>query len=200
MGFEVYKDMTEILQDDFCGEYRISHFTIDRNTFEGIRAILRLGIPEGSYVRLTRGYECIMSETPMEKRSNLKFVNKAHGRVLVAGLGIGMILLAIQDKPEVEEIIVVEMSQEVIDLVQPQLPLNNKVKIVHEDIFEYIPEGKFNTIYFDIWATYNSDTYEDEMVPLMDQYITHLVSDKEDPNRYIDCWAKDAARYNRELI
>lgn len=197
---ELYKDMTALLEDDRQGRFGIDHFTIDSNTLSGARAMIRQGIPAGEYVRLTDGFEVVMSNTPMEKRTNRQFVETAHGRVLIGGLGIGMIILAIQDKEDVNEIIVIEKNQEVIDLIQPQLNFNNKVKIVKGDVFTYEPEGKFNTIYMDIWYAIGSDIYKEEMMPLMKRYRKYLVSKLEDPNRWIDCWAKNNAKYDRELI
>lgn len=197
---ELYKDMTALLEDDRQGRFGIDHFTIDPNTLSGARAMIRQGIPAGEYVRLTDGFAVVMSNTPMEKRTNRQFVETAHGRVLIGGLGIGMIILAIQDKEDIDEIIVIEKNQEVIDLIQPQLKFNSKVKIVKGDVFTYEPEGKFNTIYMDIWYTIGSDIYEEEMKPLIKRYRKYLVSKSEDPNCWIDCWAKNNAKYDRELI
>lgn len=192
----VYANMAEILQDREGDMFRLSHFTVDENS--DFRT--RMSIPHGRYIRLTHGSDVVMSDTLMEKRTNLNFVVNAHGKVLVAGLGIGMILLAIQDKPEVQKIVVVEKYQEVIDLVADQLPLNDKVEIVVGDINEYVPIEKFNTIYFDIWNWIHSDVYDDEMKPLISKFRKYLVSKAEDPNRFIDCWAKNEAKNNRNLI
>ena len=82
-----------------------------------------------------------------------------------------------------------EKYQEVIDLVKDQLPLNDKVRIIQGDIFEYEPEDKFNTIYLDIWNNANSRRiYETEQRPLRMRYRKYLVTKAEDENRWIDCW------------
>jgi 16S rRNA A1518/A1519 N6-dimethyltransferase RsmA/KsgA/DIM1 with predicted DNA glycosylase/AP lyase activity len=90
-----------------------------------------------------------MSNTPMEHRTNREVIRKANGHVFIAGLGIGMILLPIQEKENVSSIIVLEKFQAVIDIVAPQLPLNDKVTIIKGDVFDYqFPNGtKFDTIY-----------------------------------------------------
>ena len=54
-------------------------------------------------------------------------------------------------------------NKEVIELIQKQLPLNEKVKIINEDVFNYKPTQKFNTIYMDIWNYINKDVYENEV-------------------------------------
>lgn len=187
----IYKDMAEILRDGQCGEYRLEHFTITDKDFI---AKVRSGIPNGTYVSLKHRGGIVMSNTPMEQQTNLDFVSKAHGKVLIGGLGIGMIILAIQDKENVEQITVVEKSKEVVELVASQLPLNEKVNIVIDDVHTYKPNMKYNTIYMDIWNYINKDVYERDMKPLIARYRRHLVEKTEDEQRYIDCWCKYQAK------
>lgn len=181
----MYKNMSEILKDGKCGNFKLSHFKVTENDFY---ATVRCGIPTGTYIKLTNGIECVMSNTPMEERTNSDFVCSAHGKVLIGGLGIGMILLAIQDREEIAEITVIEKNKEVIDLVGSQLPLNSKVKIVNADVFDYVPETKYNTIYMDIWNTINTEIYEEQMFPLIEKYKQYLVPESEDDDTFIDCW------------
>lgn len=187
----MYHNMFEILEDKKVGDFELSHFEIGEKDFI---AMYRMGISAGRYVKLSHNGECVMSDTDTEKRTNSSFVINAHGKVLIGGLGIGLILLAIQDKEEVWHITVVEKNKEVIELVGSQLPLNSKVHIVHDDVFEYKPLFKYNTIYMDIWNYINSDVYEREMKPLISRYRRYLIPKSEDENRYIDCWCKHEAK------
>ena len=182
--------MTEILKDGKAGDFELTHFEIGKND---LYAILH-GIPCGKFIKLTHRGEVVMSDTAMEKRTNRDFVVKAHGNVLIGGLGIGLILLAIQDKEDIEQITVVEKNKEVIELVGNQLPLNSKVNIVNDDVFEYKPLFKYNTIYMDIWNYINENIYNDQMKPLISRYRRYLVPKSEDENRYIDCWCKRQAK------
>ena len=186
----MYEKMCEILKEKTIGDFAIHHFEIDEHD---LYARLH-GIESGKYVKLTQNEEVVMSDTKMEKETNAAFVRSAHGNVLVGGLGIGLIVLAIQDKEDVETITVLEKNKEVIDLVQNQLPLNEKVRIVQDDVFTYTPQDKYNTIYLDVWNCINEDIYEHEMKPLMSKYRKHLVAKKDDPNRYIDCWCRLEAK------
>lgn len=186
----MYVNMSDILQERKVGDYALEKFEIGEND---IYAMIHR-IPCGKYIRLRHGIEVVMSDTDMEKRTNARFVANAHGNVLIGGLGIGMILLAIQDKSNVEKIIVVEKSEEVIELVKDQLPLNNKVEIVHADVWEYVPLCKFNTIYMDIWNFINTDVYKDSMKPLLSRYRKFLIAKEDDANRYIDCWCRNEAK------
>lgn len=186
----MYANMAEILKDGKTGDFELSHFEIGENN---LYAMFH-GIPCGKFVRLLHNGSVVMSDTDMEKRTNANFVRNAHGNVLIGGLGIGLILLAIQDKPEVEKIVVVEKHKEVIDLVKDQLPLNGKVDVVNADVWEYTPAEKFNTIYMDIWNYINTDVYRDSMKPLIVRYRKFLVSKENDPSRFIDCWCKKEAK------
>ena len=197
-----YENMADILTEKQSGNYALKKFTIDCNNFRAIMS----GIPCGEYISL-RGPDndgdgmntLLMSNTPMEKRTNSNFVLKANGDVLIAGLGLGLIILPIQNKPEVTSITVIEKSKEVIEIVGSQLPLNNKVKIINDDIFKYAPECKYDTIYLDIWPYVNEDVYEEEMKPLKQKYRKYLVSKNKNPNRFLKCWAELEARYGKPL-
>lgn len=192
----MYKNMPSILKDGQVGDFKLQHYDISDNNFY---AIVRCGIPPGTYIRLINRCDCVMSDTPMEKETNRDFVRNAHGNVLIGGLGIGLIILAIQDKEDVKQITVVEKNREVIELVGKQLPLNSKVCIVNDDVFEYKPLLKYNTIYMDIWNYINEDVYNEQMKPLINRYRKYLVPKTEDENRYIDCWCKRQAK-NGERI
>lgn len=192
----MYKNMPSILKDGQVGDFKLQHYDISDNNFY---AIVRCGIPPGTYIRLINRCDCVMSDTPMEKETNRDFVRNAHGNVLIGGLGIGLIILAIQDKEDVKQITVVEKNREVIELVGKQLPLNSKVCIVNDDVFEYKPLLKYNTIYMDIWNYINEDVYNKQMKPLINRYRKYLVPKTEDENRYIDCWCKRQAK-NGERI
>ena len=74
------------------------------------------------------------------------------------------------------------------------MEVKHKVAIVNDDVFEYKPDLKYNTIYMDIWNYINEDVYREEMKPLINRYRKYLVPQSEDENRYIDCWCKYQAK------
>lgn len=196
----IYKNMTSLLVNAQHGDFKIEHFTIDKNN---LQAVLEC-IPSGEYVSLTQNGRCIMSNTPMECRTNAHFVTWAHGDVLIGGLGIGMIVLAIQDKPDVKSITIIEKSNDVITMMlnQPNIYFNEKVDIVHGDVFTWRPQKgqKFDCIYMDIWPYINEDVYHDEMVPLKRKYAHYLKSKSESPDRFNTCWAEWYAKTRRRLV
>lgn len=196
----LYKDMSAILEDAQSGDFKIEHFTIDKNN---LRAAIE-GIPLGEYVSLTHHRTCIMSNTPMEQRTNAHFVTWAHGDVLIGGLGLGMIVLAIQDKPDVKSITIIEKEPDVISLIeaQPGVQFNEKVKIICGDVFTWKPEKgkKFDCIYMDIWPYINGDVYQKEMLPLKRRYAHWMKPKSESPDRFNTCWAEWYAKTGRRLV
>lgn len=193
----MYYKMEELLEDREIGDWKLEKFMINNNDF---MAKIQ-GIMPGTYVRLLYKEECVMSNTDMEKRTNMDFCINAHGDVLIGGLGIGMIILAIQDKPEVKSITVIEKNQEVIDMIATQLNFNEKVNIVCADVFEWKSERgiKYDVSYMDIWNYVSKDIYEKEMKFLKRRYTRFLRPKKENPNRYNKCWAEYQARTGRRL-
>lgn len=144
---------------------------------------------DGTYVRLHVNGELMMSDTNMEKYSNSDFVYHAHGKILIAGLGLGLVLKNILDKEEVTEVIVIEKYQDVIDLVAPKFD-SPKLKIICADINEWKPAKgeKFNVIYFDIWPTICEDNL-DEMKVLHNRFKFFV--DRADTKCWMNSWLKD---------
>ncbi|MBO6293441.1 MAG: hypothetical protein J6N51_14475 [Selenomonas sp.] len=191
----MFKDMTTLLQDRKKGNAEIQKFTISPYDF---RAIYLDHLIEGKeYVRLMVDNEIMMSDAPMEQISNEWVVENAHGDMLIAGLGIGLILLPIMEKVDVTSVIVVETNQNIIDIVAPQLQFNKKVKIIHGNIFEYTPNKQYDCIYFDIWPTICRDN-AGEMESLMDKFGDYL---KDSPNVWMKCWQEDyVLGYCEEIV
>lgn len=103
-----------------------------------------IGLFDFNFLDLT-----IMNNTDSEKANNLEIIHKARGDVLIAGLGIGLIVIPIMNKENVISIDIVEKYKEIIELIKPQLPLNDKVNIIYKDIANFIPTKKYDVIYFD---------------------------------------------------
>lgn len=193
----IFCKMAGLLEERQNGAWKLEKFTIERNNL----AAMIQGVIPGTYIKLTHNGEYVMADTSMEKRTNMDFYCNAYGDVLIGGLGIGMIVLAIQDKPEVKSITVIEKYSEVIDMVAPQLDFNEKVKIICADVFEWKPENgvKYDVSYMDIWNWVNEDVYEKEMKPLKRKYARFLRSKSENQNRYNKCWAEYQAKTGRRL-
>lgn len=198
----MFYDMASILNEKENNRFTLKKFQITKEDadFARLRSIINgnreyINIQEGEYIKLIdkRSNEIVMSDTPMERDTNRTFCQRANGNVLIAGLGIGMILLTIQDKPEVESITVIEKYKEVIDLVAAQLPLNNKVKIINADIFEWTPPKvkKYDTIYFDIWNNICGDDWEEHKT-LRRKYGRRV--NRDNSQHWINSWRREDYR------
>tara|TARA_Y100000310_G_C20596078_1_gene770575 strand:+ start:289 stop:1011 length:723 start_codon:yes stop_codon:yes gene_type:complete len=81
-----------------------------------------------------------MIDDPFNYIAMDRYCQKMSGRVLTAGLGLGIAARALANNPAVTELVVVERSPEVIDLVSPYMP--EWVNIVQGDFWEYVEGSK----------------------------------------------------------
>jgi spermidine synthase len=142
--------------------------------------------------------EIVMSDSVMEKRTNLDFIEDANGDVLIAGLGLGMIVLAIQDKKDVDNITIVEIDNNLKNLVMQGLKekLSDKVEIVICDINEFEPKKKYDSVYCDIWNNIDSDNWV-EMKKLTRKFKKFVNRDNE--RAFLNHWRKkDVQRLSYE--
>lgn len=150
----------------------------------------RIHVMPGEYTRLLVHGQIMMSDTQMEQQSNRDVIINAHGKVLIAGLGIGMILPAILKKACVESVRVIELHSDVIDLVAAHYE-HPKLTVEQGDIRTYQPTEKFNVVYFDIWP----DIYEENLkeIAKLHQRGKYWL-DRSDPNCWMSSWQVDLLR------
>lgn len=134
----------------------------------------------------------MMSDTPMERNTNQNFLNNANGDVLIFGLGIGLIVFPLLQDENIKSITVIELYQDLIDLVEPiikQHDIHNKVTIKQGNLYEttLTKDEVFDCIYFDIWIDIDTDHYEEQKA-LCRKFRKNL--NKNNPNKFIDCWMK----------
>jgi len=155
------------------GTVEIAHLTVpdDNSTaMYNLRQIRDLDmhriVPPGEYTRLIVGGQFMMSDTPAEAWEHEDAYERAEGNVLVNGLGLGFYLDAIQRKPEVENITVVEISEGVIELIGPHFP---DVEIIHGNALKVDHDEEFDFAWHDIWPTISDDNIP-AMIMLTDRY------------------------------
>lgn len=116
----------------------------------------------------TRQTQVWMSLMPMEMLSQRPGIQKACGRVLVGGLGMGWALKQIAKRKNVTEILVAERSAEILDwfgrdLVKRVAAESGKlIRIVQDDAYE-VARCYFDhcdSFIFDIWPGYGSARYD----------------------------------------
>lgn len=168
MRLDTFPWMVNVIPPGVQGTVAVRHATVTVLA----AALARLkGDPDGwttpgPYAQLIIDNQLVMSDTQMERDTNTAVVHYAKGSVLVAGLGLGMILIPILAKLTVTDVTVVEMNPDVSALVLPALMAHlpqahaNKLAVVTASIDDLSPASfneKFDTIYFDIWPD-RSDT------------------------------------------
>ena len=79
--------------------------------------------------------------------------------MLIGGLGLGMVLKCLLEKPDVTKVVIVEQSPDVIKLVAPAYTNDSRVTIVNSDIFAYTPTERYNCAWFDIWDDISGEEY-----------------------------------------
>lgn len=108
---------------------------------------------------LMRGQKTWMSTAPMEVESQRIGVDFARGHVVIFGLGMGWSTAMSALRPEVEQITVVEMDENVLAMHEQiklfeRLPggVGEKVRIVHADALEWKPDSHVDLLMPDIWV------------------------------------------------
>ncbi len=160
------------------GAWRIERFTVtEENEQFGILRAMATGrgryAPAGNYTRLMRNGTLVMSDTPDEIGDHMAAISMAKGEVLVNGLGLGICVAAMLEKPEVEHVTVVEIAPEVIGLVGPWLKqgYDEQVDFVLADALTWkAPTNKrYDVVWHDIWDSICTDNLE-EMKTLHRKY------------------------------
>lgn len=162
-----FEGMADVVPPGTSGPVQIEHFTLTASAGRPWQGRQEMVDP-GTYAMLKIGGRIVMSDTQHEQRSNLTPVVRAKGDVLIAGLGLGMILVPILRNPAVTSVHVIEQSQDVIDLVKDPVRQwvgadGDKLTVHCFDIHRWMPldrTARWDLIYFDIWADYSLDDYE----------------------------------------
>ena len=130
--------------------------------------------PLDTYTVLFNPHHNIMQDTTREYREHEDFLNDAHGDIIVAGLGLGMIHQSLIDNPNVKSVTIVEKYQEVIDMVWEHCPKDETFRLVHADIYEWTPDSNWDMGWFDSWVGENDQS---EYKKLMNEHYGSVVSD-----------------------
>ena len=109
-----------------------------------------------------------MSLTPMEMLTQRSAVRLASHTVVIGGLGLGWLLRKVCQKPEVERVIVVEKSQELLDWYGFKLcgRFEKVAEVICDDIYRQIGKHGFAARYLlDIWPLYSGAANDYRLVP-----------------------------------
>lgn len=175
--------------DGVSGNWSVETFTVQEKELSQVISMFKTGrgVPAGTYKRLMRNGTCIMSNTPDEIRDFMSFVYRSKGSVLINGLGLGVLLKALLNKPEITDVTVIEKSEDVINLVAPTYLTDKRIIVINADAFTYKPpKGKrYNAVWHDIWDYISGDNLP-EMAKLHRKY-----GSKTD---YQDSWCREICK------
>lgn len=197
----MWTPMVNVIPEGKSGNAEIKHVTVTESdvTMAAIRGQCLL---PGPLCQLLVGNYLTMSDGPEEYRSNREVVQRAEGHVLVAGLGIGMILVPIVTKRGVYSVTVLEKSADVIKLVEEPLRKHlgqldgPKLKVINADVFtwEWPAGSMWDTIYFDIWADKCTDNLA-EISKLKRRYAKRCR--RSNPGSWMGAWVETELRRKR---
>jgi hypothetical protein len=109
-----------------------------------------------------------MSLTPMEMMTQRSAVRMAAGTVVIGGLGLGWLLRKVAEKPEVERVIVVEKSRELLDWYGFRLcgRFPKVSEVICDDIYHQIGKhGPAARYLLDIWHLYTGAADDHRLRP-----------------------------------
>lgn len=186
-----FEPMVKYIPVGQSGKAEVQHFHIGEREYSSMamrEAATRgreMATPMGDYCRLLVNGEVVMSDTYLERTTNAEAVFQARGHVLIAGLGLGYILVPMLRKEGVRGITVVEKHQDVINLVGPRFK-DRRLNIILADIFKWKPESgtSYDVIYFDIWPNICSTNLK-EMARLERRFRPY-----KSENGWMGSWAK----------
>ena len=93
--------------------------------------------------------------------------------ILVVGLGVGIIPHVVKYKSTCSTVDVLEISQEMIDLVEPVGYLEG-VNIINADVFNYTPTKNYDIILLDIWQCDCDPLLSTQLSTLVSKYLPYL--------------------------
>lgn len=106
-----------------------------------------------STIHLHNHGDLVMEDSLGELRKHLPIWMKAHGRVLVTGLGLGCVVRGLLASKNVEHITVVEIDKQILRIVGHEFRGNHRVELIHGDALNFQPgQRKFDFGWHDLWT------------------------------------------------
>ena len=117
--------------------------------------------------RRGNGWRDWMVDSPYDWYAMGEYAMRARpGNVLVAGLGLTLVDQHLALRRDIAKIKIVELNEEVIKMVAPNLPKDKRIEVVHDDFFDAVPKlaakgEAYDTIIMDIWTGEDSESIPD---------------------------------------
>jgi hypothetical protein len=169
----------KVEQDEHTWEVRHMRAAAGKMERSSMRTILYGGhrVPPLTFRKATRWHELLengrrwMSDIPIEQWQHRIHVGAMRGRVLIGGLGLGVMVNLLAAERQVDSITVVDIAQPVIDLVWAHVKLRGKpATMVCADLDAYLDtcgNGAFDSAFFDIWTCDSEGQFHEQTLPLL---------------------------------
>jgi hypothetical protein len=165
-------------EERHCGRFTIRNITVtDWEGWLSEAQLIGRMIPPGKYTCIYEHHEegpatLWMSDTPAEVLGHYEFLKAAHGRILVLGLGLGIVVQHLLPKRCVTSIDVIELNSDVIKLVSPFIT-DPRVRIYQGDGLQVRPSqtggGEWDVMFADIWPRISGENHPD-MIRIRKKY------------------------------
>jgi hypothetical protein len=175
------------------GEWSVERFTVELDLINLRHMRDGRGCFPGQYTRLHHSkYGVVMSDTTAEAMDHCMAIEKAKGRVLVHGLGLGCFLQSILKKKEVRHVDVVEIDEDIISLISPNFK-DDRVIFYHANAFvkKWPTSTKWDVVWHDIWPHICSDNLK-EMSKLKRKFGKRC--------KWQGCWSEMETRHLKEIL
>ena len=99
------------------------------------------------------GKQTWMVDDPLHWYGMQDLAKAASGKVLVGGLGLGLVIHGLEENEAVSAVDVVEIDEDVVDLISPLIEMR-KTTIINDDFWLYLyrTEEIYDTCILDIWV------------------------------------------------
>lgn len=146
----------------------------------------------GDYTCLRRELTTYMTDLYDEWWTQRRGIDEAAtrgGRILVTGLGLGLVAEAMLASPEVSAVSVLESEADVIRLVAPSLRAHfgSRLEVIHGDAFSWSPPSgaSFSVGWHDIWPDPYGAEVAAEVARLESRYATYCDWQGSWPSEYL---------------
>lgn len=136
-----------------------SNKTLQMGNAFGYEYALAVNDLEFTVLQNTKTGKVWMSDTPSEYYSMWQLSARTIGpKVLIGGLGLGLLAHLLQIRSDIDEIVVVEIDSDICSMVQKYMK-KPKIQILQADFFEVVNDlpDHFDTVIADIWQAYDPD-------------------------------------------
>lgn len=105
----------------------------------------------------------VMADFPRLVQEMSAILARASGRILIGGLGLGVVVSKVLESQSVTEAVVLEIDQHVADLAWPTYAGDSRATLVIGDALTHdvASLGLFDAAWFDLWPSLNP-AYSDE--------------------------------------